>query len=164
MLHIILATGSDAMEHIYQASDLAGKRRELMDAARSGFAQIRDTDGTGLVLLPQGRFDLLRALRDQFSRFVSLEAAFERPKSERRVTDFGDFAWLTAFEEDDQLSFRRELMETLVQSLATDSVDPVEKCIRDWRTTAHALANEKARHVLTSGGEGDASFEEVRRP
>ena len=152
------------MEHIYQASDLAGKRRELMDAARSGFAQIRDTDGTGLVLLPQGRFDLLRALRDHFSRFISLEATFERPMADRRVTDFGEFAWLAAFDEDDQLAFRRELMETLVQCLAIDSVEPVEKCIRDWRTTARALSHEKARRVLTSLGQGDASFEEVRRP
>ena len=152
------------MEHIYQASDLAGKRRELMDAARSGFAQIRDTDGTGLVLLPQGRFDLLRALRDHFSRFMSLEATLERPKGERRVTDFGELAWLAAFDEDDQLSFRRELMEALIQCLATDSVAPVEKCIRDWRATAVALSNEKARRVLTTPGPSEASFEEVGRP
>jgi hypothetical protein len=152
------------MEHIYQASDLAGKRRELMDAARSGFAQIRDTDGTGLVLLPQGKFDLLRALRTHFSRFISLQAALERPRNERRVTDFGEFAWLAVFDEDEQLEFRRELVETLVQSLATDSVEPVEKCIADWRTTALALANEKARRVLTSPGEGESSFDEVGRP
>ena len=66
------------MEHIYQASDLASKRRELMDAARAGLAQIRDTDGTGLVMVPQGRFELLRALREQFSRYIALEAIFER--------------------------------------------------------------------------------------
>src|SRR5688572_10868079 len=140
------------MEHIYQASDLAGKRRELIDAARAGFAQIRDTDGTGLVLLPRGRFELLSALRDQFSRFISLEAAFQRPKNERRVTDFGEYAWLTAFDDDDQVSFRRELMESLTQCLATDSLSPVEECIRDWRRTAQALSSEKARRVLTSRG------------
>ncbi len=152
------------MVHIYQASDLAGKRREVMDAAKSGFAQIRDRDGTGLVMLPLGRFDLLRAFREHFARFVSLEATLERPKKERRVTDFGDLAWLAAFDEDDQYSFRRELMETLTQCLATDSVAPVEKCIRDWRTTAAALANENARRVLTTSGADNASFEEVGRP
>jgi hypothetical protein len=152
------------MEHIYQASDLAGKRREVLDTARSGFAQIRDTDGTGLVLLPQVRFELLRELREQFSRFVSLLAAFERPKNERRMTDFGDFAWLAAFDEDDQLSFRRELMETLLQSLANDSTDPVERCVRDWRTTALALSNEKTRRILTGPGPSEGSFDEVGRP
>jgi hypothetical protein len=152
------------MEHIYQASDLAQKRREVMQAARAGGAQIRDTDGTGLVLVPQGRFDLLQALRDQLSRFVSLEAAFERPVNERRPTDFGEFAWLSSFDEDDQREFRRELMVALAQCLSTESMAPVESCVRDWRTTARALANEKSRSVLTRPGDSDASFSEVKRP
>lgn len=152
------------MDHIYQASDLASKRRELMDAARLGFAQIRDTDGTGLVMLPQSRFDFLRALREQFSRFIALEGTLERAAKERRATDFGEFAWLTAFDDDDQLSFRRELLEALMQSLATDSVEPAERCIAEWRTTARALSNEKARRILTGPGDDDAAFEEVARP
>lgn len=153
------------MERIYQASDLAQKRREVIDAAKAdGFAQIRDSDGVGLVLLPQGRFELLRALRDLLARFVALEATFERPAQERRVTDFGEFAWLTAFDADDQQEFRRELMGSLLQCLAMESVDPVEKCVRDWRTTARALSNEKSRRVLTGAGEADSAFEQVRRP
>lgn len=152
------------MEHIYQASDLATKRRELMDDARSGVARIRDTDGTGLVMLKQGRFEVLMALREQLARFVSLSAALERPSHERRATDFGEFAWLTAFDEDDQREFRRELMEALAQSLASDSLEPAERCTRDWRTTARALSNEKVRRVLTGPGEKDSSFEEVTRP
>lgn len=152
------------MDHIYQASDLASKRRELMDAARLGFAQIRDTDGTGLVMLPQGRFDFLRALREHFSRFIALEGTFERPVKERRATDFGEFAWLTAFDEEDQLSFRRELLDALMQSLAGDSVEPAERCINEWRTTARALSNEKSRRILTGAGDDDAAFEEVARP
>ncbi len=152
------------MDHIYQASDLASKRRELMDAARGGFAQIRDTDGTGLVMLPQGRFDFLRALREQFGRFIGLEGTLERPAKERRATDFGEFAWLTAFDEEDQLTFRRELLDALVQCLAGDTVEPAERCINEWRTTARALSNEKSRRILTGRGEDDSAFEEVARP
>lgn len=152
------------MDHIYQASDLASKRRELMDAARLGFAQIRDTDGTGLVMLPQARFDFLRALREQFSRFVVLEGALERPAKQRRATDFGEFAWLTAFDEDDQRTFRRELLEALVQSLAVESVESAVRCINEWRTTARALSNEKSRRILTGAGDDDSAFEEVERP
>lgn len=152
------------MDRIYQASDLASKRRELMDAARLGLAQIRDTDGTGLVMLPQDRFDYLRAVREQFGRFIALVGTFERPAAERRATDFGDFAWLTAFDEDDQFAFRSELLEALVQSLAQDSVEPAERCISEWRTTARALSNEKSRRILTGPGDDDAVFEEVGRP
>lgn len=152
------------MDHIYQASDLSAKRRELMDAARAGFVQIRDTDGTGLVLLPQARFDFFCAVRECFSRFVTLEAAFQRPTRERRGTDFGEYAWLAAFDEDDQRTFRTELLSALAQSLSTDSSEPVETCIRDWQTTARALRNEKARRVLTSPGEHLAAYDEVKRP
>lgn len=145
------------MAHIYKASDLTSKRRELLDAARLGFAQIRDTDGTGLVMLPQGRFDFLRALREQFGRFIALEGTLERPAKDRRATDFGEFAWLTAFDEDDQRSFRLELLDALVQSLASDSVEPADRCVDEWRTTARALSNEKSRRILT--GSGDPSTE-----
>jgi hypothetical protein len=120
--------------------------------------------GTGLVLLPQGRFEFLRNVRDYFGRFVVLEGALERPPKERRATDFGEFAWLTAFDEDDQGTFRRELLEALVQSLASESIAPAEKCISDWRTTARALSNEKSRRVLTGRGDDDSAFVEVARP
>jgi hypothetical protein len=152
------------MQHIYQASDLAAKRRELLDAARTGYAQIRDTDGTGLVLLLGHRFQLLCALREQLSRFLTLEAALEKPANERRLTDFGEFAWLAAFEEDDQRTFRHELMEALLQSLATDSMEPAESCLQDWRTTARALSSEKSHRILTAPGEDLASYDEAKRP
>jgi hypothetical protein len=152
------------IEHIYQASDLASKRRELMDAARAGFAQIRDTDGTGLVMVPQGRFELLRGLREQFSRYIALDAIFERPKEQRRVSDFGEFAWLWVFDEDDQLSFRHELMESLVHCLANDTIEPAERCVAEWRMTARALSSEKSRRILTSPGDDEGRFEEVTRP
>jgi hypothetical protein len=152
------------MEQIYQASDLASKRRELLDAARLGVAQIRDTDGMGLVMLPQGRFELLRALRELLGRFLALEGTLERAPAERRVTDYGELAWLMVFDEDDQRSFRREFLEALVQSLANESVEPAERCISEWRTTARALSNDQRRRILTSPGDDAAAFEEVARP
>jgi len=79
-----------------------------------------------------------------------IEGTFERPATERRATDFGEFAWLTAFDEEDQLAFRRE--------------QPAERCIKEWRTTARALSNEKSRRILTGAGDDDAAFEEVARP
>ena len=49
LIHIL----SKIMTRIYQSSDLSTKRRELLDAARSGYAQIRDRDGMGLVSILQ---------------------------------------------------------------------------------------------------------------
>src|SRR5208283_1286528 len=98
-----------ATEHIYAASDLARKRVEVMDAARAGVALIRDTDGTGLVMLEQQQFEFLRGIRELVSKWVMLDLALGRPFTERRSTDFGEFAWLTAFDNDDQVTFRQEL-------------------------------------------------------
>jgi len=57
------------------------------------------------------------------------------------------------FDEDDQRTFRRELLEALVRAVALDSVEPVDACLDEWRRTARALSNEKSRRILTSSGE-----------
>lgn len=150
------------MSHIFQASDLAAKRRELMDSAREGLAQIRDTDGTGLVMLREAQFEQLREERALFASFVALEGALTRPLAQRRTTDYGDFAWLAAFDEDDQETFRSELLDALAESLAHGTLAPAGKCIDDWRRTARALSSQKVREALTGVG-GDA-FTEVERP
>jgi hypothetical protein len=152
------------MSRIYTASDLSTKRRELLDAARAGYAQIRDKDGTGLVVLPQEDFERLNELANLFLKLITLDSTFEKPAAERRSADLGEFAWLAAFDEDDQRTFRLELREALATSMGSRSTKPVEGCLNDWRATAAALSNEKGRRILTSKGEGLDSFREVRRP
>ncbi len=150
---------------IYTASDLqSSKRRIILDQARSGCAEIRDKDGTGLVLVRKSNFVLLRSVREWFSKFVTVLAAFERPTSERRPTDFGELSWLSEFDEEDRQVFRKELLEALNRSLSLDSFEPVENLIRDWRTTASALSNPEGRRVLTSPGDQLSAFTEVERP
>ncbi|HEX4460296.1 MAG TPA: hypothetical protein VIA18_20100, partial [Polyangia bacterium] len=70
-------------KRIFLASDLSSKRREVIDEARSGVAQIRDTDGTALVMLGQGNFAFLRALRDLLPELLRIEVAMALPPSER---------------------------------------------------------------------------------
>jgi hypothetical protein len=152
------------MTRIYQSSDLSTKRRELLDAARSGYAQIRDRDGMGLVLVPQEDYEALQGFSSLLSKLITLDAAFERPAKDRRPVELGDFAWLAAFDDDDQREFRRELLGAMAQASATRSTDPVEQCLHDWRATAAALANEKGRRILTSPGDPADAFKEVHRP
>ncbi|HYO53576.1 hypothetical protein [Archangium sp.] len=149
---------------IYLASDLSTKRRDVLNAARAGLARIRDTDGLGLVLVPQRNFEILRAYRELLAKLLMLESAWKRPASERCPSDFGEFAWLVAFDEDDQKSFHRELLDASIQALATDSFDPVNACVEDWRMTARSLSKEKSRRVLTAPGDDLSTFEEVERP
>jgi hypothetical protein len=152
------------MSKIYTASDLSTKRRELLDAARSGYAQIRDRDGTGLVMVPQQQYEHLTAFSGFLTRLIALDSAFAKPASERRASDLGEFAWLSAFDEDDQQAFRLELLEALAAALGSRSLEPVETCLRDWRTTASALSNERGKRTLIAKGDGEGTFIEVRRP
>jgi hypothetical protein len=152
------------MSRIYSASDLSTRRRELLDAARAGYAQIRDKDGTGLVVLPQQDYDHLKVFSAFLSKLIALDAAFEKPASDRRSVDFGEFAWLVVFDEEDQQTFRRELLEALASSLGSKTMEPVEECLHDWRATAGALSNEKGRRILTAKGDGAEAFKEVSRP
>ncbi len=148
----------------YQASDLAGaKRREFIDAAKSGGARLRDTDGASLVMVPLGTFEVLKELRSWAGRYLQVEGALERPRPERKAVDFGELAWLSAFDDEDQASFRRELHEALVQAVAAESLEPVNTCVRDWRTTARALSDDTRRKILT-GRPDLTEFVEVSRP
>jgi hypothetical protein len=150
------------MERIYSASELANRRREVIADARADHAQIRDTDGTSLVMLAESRFNFLQAMPESVRRLVQLELALNRPYAERRSTDFGDLAWLAAFDDGDQHTFRLELLEALNLAVANNELAPVATCIGDWRRTARALMNDRGRGVLTSAG--DDAFDEVRRP
>lgn len=150
------------MERVYLASDLAQKRREVIDEARSDYAQIRDTDGTSLVMLEQRRFDFLRGMVELTSKLVRLDLALSRTFVERRSTDFGEFAWLEAFDADDQETFRAELLEAINLAVANGDLAPIKTCVHEWRRTAQALSNEKVKRALTAPGDED--FTEVKRP
>lgn len=148
---------------IFQASDLAQRRREFIDEARRGCARLRDTDGAHLVMVPSSTFEVLVSLRDWLARDLRLELVLQRPWAERRPVEFGDLAWLSVFDNDDQMEFHRELHEALMLSLSSDSTEPVDRCLREWRTTATALSDETRRAVLTGAVSAD-QFEEVERP
>jgi hypothetical protein len=150
------------MDRVYLASDLAQKRREVIDEARSDFAQIRDTDGTSLVMLEQRRFDFLRGMVELVSKWVRLDLALSRPFAERRSTDFGEFAWLEGFDADDQETFRGELLEAVNLAVANSDLASIKTCVDDWRRTARALSNNKVKRALTAPADDD--FTEVKRP
>ena len=148
----------------YQASDFVGtKRREFLDAAKAGMARLRDTDGASLVMLPLSAFDMLTHVKAWATRYLQIEGALERPRAQRRAVDFGDLAWLEVFDEEDQNAFRREFQEALIRAVATDSTEPLDTCVREWRVTARALSDDARRRILT-GQPSEDEFSEVIEP
>lgn len=148
--------------HIFTASDLAQSRRDVLNQAKSGGALIRDSDGTGLVLVPQQHLELLRSQRALFESLLRLTAIFGRSRDQRRASDYGEFAWLEVFDDDDQREFHSEFVDALMRSFADETDTAVSECVAAWRVTARALANPKVREVLTSPG--DESYATVGRP
>ena len=72
-------------------------------------------------------------------------------------------SWLAALDDDDQALFFLEMDAALDAAEAAGHAEPLEACLREWRTTAEALSDPARREVLT-GRFDDSEFSEVPRP
>lgn len=146
---------------VFQASDLAGsRRREFITAAREGRALLRDTDGFALAMLPLAELDAVAELSHTAAAFIRAESALQQGKT--RPVDLGDFAWLSVFEDDDRAELFGELRDAISMAESTHDLEPLRTCLREWQTTAKALADPERRKILT--GLGDDEFVKVGRP
>ena len=93
---------------IFQSSDLANKRTEVLEAARNGQARVRDKDGTSLVMLPESRLRLLETLTKWWQAYMKLEALLHRSELPR-AGELGELAWLCVFDRADFQEFVSEL-------------------------------------------------------
>lgn len=131
--------------HTYQPTDLTtSKRRDFLEEARVGVARLRNSDGETLVALPERDLNALVELRSYALAFLSLENAMSRARTDRRPTDFGELAWVTAFDEDDLAEFRTEYADALASALAERSVDRLEQSIQAWRLSSDLLRDPEA--------------------
>ena len=133
---------------IFQSTDLAQRRTEFLDAARSGGARLRDKDGTSLVMLPERQLHLLQELRKWSSVHLRLERMLARPDFRPTVQNLGDLAWLRVFDCEDLKEFAAELNEALVAADSDNSTAPLDECLKAWRTTAQRLEDPLRRSVL----------------
>lgn len=145
---------------VFQASDLASSRRtEFIGAGRSGRALLRDKDGFGLVMLPLAKWRAVSEIADCALMLMRTEVALRRPDA--RPADL-PWAWLAAFDEDDQREFLDEFRDALSTSASTEDLGPVRSCLKQWMTTAKALSDPVRRAILTSPGDDD--YDEVGSP
>jgi uncharacterized protein DUF6247 len=70
-------------------------------------------------------------------------------------------SWLAALDADDLALFLAGMREALQASAGARDAEPVETCLREWRTTAEALSDPQRRGVLTGAGD---DYVEVERP
>lgn len=132
---------------IFQLTDLANRRVEVVEAARQGGARVRDKDGTSLLMLRESHVRVLEGLSEWTRAYLQLERLLRR-EGEPSVSELGDLAWLRVFSESDQALFLDDLHDALVSAAADGDLRPVEHCVGDWRVTARQLDDPLRRSVL----------------
>lgn len=128
-----------ATDVIYTASDLDRKRRDVIGAARRGVARIRDTDGTGLVMLSAKHYEVLEAVSWWHDRLEMAERACKKPARDRVAQDFGDLTWLRHLDDDDLATFMVEVRRAVSVAYHDDDVTELNQIVREWRATADGL-------------------------
>ena len=137
------------VDRIYQSSDLnTGARREFIEDAKLGEARLRTPDGEALVMLRAARLGHLSAIRDHALAYLTLDAALTRPRADRRSADFGDWAFIAVFEEDDILEFQAEMNEAIVRAASGQDVSIIESELEAWRMSSRTLNDPVAREIL----------------
>lgn len=71
--------------------------------------------------------------------------------------------WLLALDGDDRSEFERELTRNVRLACLSGDPEPLEACLREWKTTGEALMDPAAREVLT-GSPDESDFVPVPRP
>lgn len=151
------------MDVIYQATDLAGsKRREFLDAARSGRAHLRDTDGTDLVALRAQDLEVLEGLAYWSAQHRRLSRLL-RDVNAPTVAQLNDLAWLRVFDRADLEVFVDELYDCLIAASADGDLHVLLEAVRAWRATAQQLEDPLRRSTLL-GRHDPSDFDEAPRP
>ncbi|MBI4319647.1 MAG: hypothetical protein HY675_14255 [Chloroflexi bacterium] len=148
---------------IFQASDLNQKGRALLDAARAGWARLRDKDGVSLVMLPEKRVDALLKVADAVANLLTIERALaHKQEGQLDLSGFGEWTWLRVFDEDDLAEFTDEMREAVIVAAREQSADLLEETLRRWLVTAEVLRDPLRREILL-GTDREEDYVEVSR-
>jgi hypothetical protein len=151
-------------ERIYQTSDLAGSsRKEFIEEARHGRAHLRTPEGDALVMLREAQLDHLALMHEYALGYYMLDNALSRPRAERHPADFGPWAFIEVFDEEDIQDFRAEMNAALMRAASGADLDIVESTLADWRRSARTLSDPVAREILF-GEVTHSDWIEVGRP
>lgn len=148
-------------DRIYTASDLnTAARREFIAEAQRSVARLRTTSGEALVMLREARLDHVSAIRDYALAYLMLDSALSRPRGERRSADFGDWAFIEVFGDDDIAEFQSEMNDAVVRAASGQDHAGIEELLNAWRRSARTLADPVAREIL-AGRVSDDDWLEV---
>lgn len=151
-------------ERIYQPSDLAGTgRKQFVADALRDCARLRTSEGEPLVMLREARLDHVAAIRDYAVAYLTVTTAIKRPRDDRRASDFGDWAFISVFDDEDIHEFLDEVNEAIICAASGGDHTMVASLLHQWKMSARTLSDPVAREIL-SGETTDADWTEVNDP
>ena len=132
----------------YQATDLARRHREVIDAARRGSALIRDKDGVALLMAPADQDRRTREINEIALGLVRIATVLLAGDPHPAAGALANLAWLSVLPSEAQRRFFDEMAEAILVAASGTSMRPVEQLLGDWRATAEAWADPDVREQL----------------
>lgn len=151
------------MNTVFQSSDLANKRKEVIAAARDGRVTIRDGRNEPLIMLPEREIENLDLYRKWTETQRRLRSLLDSGR-DITIAELGELAWLRTFDREDIKEFCEELDDYIIACFADGDFSALDACIKDWRITASQLEDPLRRRVLLAQGIHSEEFEDVSRP
>lgn len=136
-------------KNAYQVTDLQRDARTVIDEARDSSALIRDKDGLMLIIQTADVAQRISLISDIMGNSIRLGKALRRPASDRDISSYGTFAWVSMLAEEDQRAFLQDLLDQVLVSHSSGSTSELEEFIEDWKATALVHSDEKLRGELT---------------
>jgi hypothetical protein len=155
---------------VYQSSDLNSKYRQILNEAKAaGFARVRDSDGTSLVITLEGKLleherelASLTVISNAFADLVRLNMAKVYGR-DLGADEVGSWPWVREFDEEDLQEFMAEIRMAALEGFRSKDSSQILRILKDWQTTAETLSDPMSREVLL-GATNESNYSEVKRP
>ena len=155
---------------IFQSSDLNRRGRSILDAARTGLARIRDTDGRSLVVTTEeayeelrSRTETLRELTAAMTSFITIERAVDHEGRDPSMAELGHWTWVRHLPREDAGEFVRDVGDALYTSCQAGSAVALMTVLDEWKATAEALSDPLSRETLLAESSPE-DYVEAKRP
>ncbi|MCV7230415.1 hypothetical protein [Mycolicibacterium komossense] len=100
-------------------------------------------------MLREARLEHVAAIRDYAVAYLTLDTAMKRARGERRTSDYGPWAFISVFDDDDIDEFLQEINDAIVRAASGEDHSTVDELIHQWQMGARTLSDPVAREILS---------------
>ena len=140
--------GRTVAKAAFQVTELQRNYRVVLSEARESGALIRDKDGLMLIIQPAGDAQRTEFLNELMADALRMSKVLQSPQSERSPAHYGSLAWASVLTGKDQKEFLQALIDQLLITQYSGSMEPLDDLLGDWQATARIWSDEELRDEL----------------